>query len=81
MTPACLTTPRGPVCVDVRVVFERDAAGRPMTRVVAVLQVYLRLPDEVIDADQVPVVHLDGEHRVHREARLDLETPGDSRAH
>lgn len=50
--------------------------GRPVLAVEAILQVDLGLPDEVVGAHQVPVVHSHGQHGLHGEGGLDVEGSG-----
>lgn len=46
-----------------------------MLAVEAVLQVDLRLSDQVVGADQVPVVHRHRQHGLHGERSLDVKRP------
>ena len=48
----------------------------PVARVEPILQVDACLPDQFIGADEIPVEHLQNQHRVLRERRLHLQAPG-----
>lgn len=48
-----------------------------MLAVDAVLQIDLGLPDQVVGAHQVPVVHRHRQHRLHGEGGLDVKRPED----
>ena len=64
-----------PLIVAARVILGRQPARCPVPRVEPVLQVQLRLPDQVVTAEQVPVVDLHRQDRVLGERGFHFKTP------
>ena len=61
---------------NLQVIFPPKSASCSVPTIISVFQVNFCLPDEVVHAYQIPVIHLYSQQGLHWECSLNLKAPG-----